>query len=217
MSQQASFPKNYKKELEEEVSVEILKQKCEEFERIEGRAAFYDIAMQIVDKFPLQACIIILATWNMGRFRFVVKSRQNLIELKNAIEKCKPLFEKIKYENFQNVNFDSIKDIVVEIYSTLSKIKGVEYTGASKIMHLFNPNLFVMWDSYIRNYYGFKGDAQSYINFQKLMQKKFGTIKWNETGKTLAKAIDEYNYITITFPQLEKQREKRHRKVKGLK
>jgi hypothetical protein len=216
MSQQASFPKNYKKELEEEVSVEILKQKCEEFKRIERGDAFYDMAMQIVDKFPLQACIIILATWNIRRFRFVVKSRQNLIKLKNAIDKCKPLFEKIKYENFQNVNFDSIKDTVAEIYSTLSKIKGVEYTGASKIMHLFNPNLFVMWDSYIRNYYRFKGDAQSYINFQKRMQKKFGTIKWNETGKTLAKAIDEYNYITITFPQLEKQR-KRHSKVKGLK
>jgi hypothetical protein len=215
MSQQASFPKNFKKELEEEVSVEILKQKCEEFKRIERGDAFYDMAMQIVDKFPLQACIIILATWNMGRFRFV-KSRQNLIKLKNAIEKCKPLFEKIKHENFQNVNFDSIKDIVAEIYSTLSKIKGVEYTGASKIMHLFNPNLFVMWDSYIRNYYRFKGDAQSYINFQKLMQKKFGTIKWNETGKTLAKAIDEYNYITITFPQLKKQRERRS-KGKRLK
>ena len=49
------------------------------------------------------------------------------------------------------------------------------------------------------------------------MQKKFGAIKWNETGKTLAKAIDEYNYITITFPRLEKQRKKRHSKVKGLK
>jgi hypothetical protein len=74
-----------------------------------------------------------------------------------------------------------------------------------------------MWDSYIRNYYRFKGDAQSYINFLKLMQKKFKAIKWNETGKTLAKAIDEYNYITITFPRLEKQRKKRHSKVKGLK
>jgi hypothetical protein len=73
-----------------------------------------------------------------------------------------------------------------------------------------------MRDSYIRNYYRFKDDAQSYINFLKLMQKKFGVIKWNETGKTLAKAIDEYNYITITFPQLKKQR-KRHSKVKRLK
>jgi len=218
MPQQASFPKKViKRELAEKVPMKILKQKCKEFKKFERGADFYDMAMQIVDKFPLQACIIILATWNMGRFRFVVKNRQNLIKLKNAIEKCKPLFEKIKHENFQNVNFDSIKDTVAEIYSTLSKIKGVEYTGASKIMHLFNPNLFVMWDSYIRNYYRFKGDAQSYINFQKLMQKKFGTIKWNKTGKTLAKAIDEYNYITITFPQLEKQRKKRHRKVKGLK
>jgi hypothetical protein len=196
--------------------MKILKQKCKEFKRIERGADFYDMAMQIVDKFPLQACIIILATWNIRRFRFVVKNCQSLIELKNAIDKCKPLFEKIKYENFQNVNFDSIKDTVAEIYSTLSKIKGVEYTGASKIMHLFNPNLFVMWDSYIRNYYRFKDDAQSYINFQKLMQKKFGAIKWNETGKTLAKVIDEYNYITITFPRLKKQKE-RQSKGKRLK
>jgi hypothetical protein len=191
------------------ITAEILKQKCEEFKRTEGRASFYDIAMQIVDKYPLQACIIILATWNMGRFRFMVGDSKNLVDLKNAIEKCKLLFEKIRNEDFQHANFDEIKDIIGDIYSTLSKVKGVEYTGASKVMHLFNPNLFVMWDGYIRNKYRFKNDVQSYINFQKRMQEKFRGIEWKETDKTLAKAVDEYNYVTITLPQLEKQRKRK--------
>lgn len=55
-----------------EVNIEILKQKCEEFKRVEGRASFFDIAEEIVDEYPLQASIIVLATWNVGRFRFMV-------------------------------------------------------------------------------------------------------------------------------------------------
>jgi len=36
------------------------------------------------------------------------------------------------------------------IYDSLSKIKVIEYTGAPKLMHLKNPDVFVMWDNYIR-------------------------------------------------------------------
>lgn len=49
-----------------EVNAEILKQKCEEFRKVEGRASFYDIAMEIVDEHPLQASIIILAFYFLG-------------------------------------------------------------------------------------------------------------------------------------------------------
>lgn len=79
-----------------EVNAKILKQKCEEFEKVEGRAGFYDIVMDIVDSHHLQASIIILATWNVGRFRFMVSDSRNLVDLKNALEYCKPLFEKIR-------------------------------------------------------------------------------------------------------------------------
>jgi hypothetical protein len=45
------------------INVKILKQKCEEFKKIEDRASFYDIAGEISKDHPIQAAIIILATW----------------------------------------------------------------------------------------------------------------------------------------------------------
>lgn len=40
---------------------------------------------------------------------------------------------------------------------------------------------------------------EAYLLFLKDMQEKFGDIKFEEhTNLTFAKAIDEYNYMTIT-------------------
>jgi hypothetical protein len=178
-----------------------LKQKCEEFKKSEGRASFFEIAMEIASEHPLQASIIILATWNTARFRFMASDKQNITHLKNAIEESRPLFETIKDKDFQSVNFDEIKGIVKKIYDIFSAVKGVEYTGASKIMHLFNKKLFVMWDSYIREEYGYGTSAVDFLNFQKDIQGKFRGIEWDEPNKTLAKAIDEFNYVTITIPK----------------
>jgi hypothetical protein len=75
---------------------------------------------------------------------------KNLMDLNEALDKCRPLFEQLREERFQTANFDEIGEIVKQIYSILSKVKGVEYTGVSKLMHLFCPNLFVMWDGFIR-------------------------------------------------------------------
>lgn len=71
----------------------------------------------------------------------------------------------LKKLDFRNADFNEIKEIVEKIFNSLSKVKGVEYTGASKIMHLFNKNLFVMWDGYIRKRYGYEKDAKSYLDF----------------------------------------------------
>jgi len=192
------------------VNIEILKQKCEEYKAIEGRASFYDVALEIVNTYPLQASIIILAVWNTGRFRFMASDSQNLIDLKKAMEECEPLFEKVKGKDFKTVNFDEIEDTVKQIYSTFSKVMGVEYTGTSKVMHLINRNLFVMWDTDIRREYGFYiDDENDYFDFLKKMQEKFRDIEWNEPSKTLTKAIDEYNQVTITIPKKQKRGKKR--------
>jgi len=73
-------------------------------------------------------------------------------------------------------------------------------------MHLKIPQVFVMWDGYIRSYYGFKnGDAEDYFNFLKKMQSKFPDVK-EMFGRTIPKLIDEHNYKTITKPALEKKK-----------
>ena len=195
----------------DKISLENLKEKCGKFREMEGRASFYDIATEIAGNYPLQAAIIILATWNIGRFRFFLPDPKNLGDLIDTLEKDKPLFERIKDRKFQTVNFDEIGDVIKQIYSSLSSIKGVEYTGASKVMHLVNKHLFVMWDDEIRKGYKEKygipkgNSREDFLDFQKLMQKLFGKVKWDESNRTLPKAIDEYNYVTFTLPKIKKK------------
>lgn len=194
---------------------ETLRKACEEYKKQEGRASFYDVALEIVDDHPLQASIIILAVWNINRFRFMASDTENLVDLKKAIEECKPFFDKLKGRNFKTVNFDEIKDTVELIYSTLSKVYGVEYTGASKVMHLLNRDLFVMWDTDTREEYGFYvADSTDYFNFLKKMQEKFKDIEWDMPNKTFAKAVDEYNQVTITIPKMQKRgKRKKKRRI----
>lgn len=190
------------------MDIETLKQKCKEYEIHEGRASFYNIALEIVEDHPLQASIIILATWNVSRFRFMVSNSQNLANLIDALKICQPLFESLKGNDFQRVDYDAIRPLITQIYSTFSAVKGVEYTGASKIMHILNTKLFVMWDGSIRNEYGYNETSNGYVDFLKHMQGMFKNIAWDVPDKTLAKTVDEYNYVTISVPELEKRRKK---------
>jgi len=196
-----------KKEIREKIDEETLRKTCERFKEIEGIASYYDVALEIVDTYPLQASIIILAVWNTPRFRYMASDTQNLFELQKAIKDCEPFFGMVKGRNLK-AGFDEIGDTVRKIYSTLSKVKGVEYTGASKVMHLLNRELFVMWDTYIRDDLGYGTTDEDYLNFLKEMHKRFQNLEWSMPNKTLAKAIDEYNQVTITFPIREKEKRK---------
>ncbi|MBI4181311.1 MAG: hypothetical protein HY528_05205 [Chloroflexi bacterium] len=88
-------------------------------------------------------------------------------------------------------------------------------TVASKVLHLLNPNLFVMWDMGIS---GNLSGAVGYLKFLKKMQveaeeasQDFQMLGYPGTPaqfiasnlgarytKTLAKLIDEYNWVTVT-------------------
>lgn len=187
---------------------ETLKKVCDKFRKVEGPASFYDVALEIVDAHPLQASIIILAVWNSGRYRFAASDIHNLVDLQRAIKESGHLFKKIERKDFKTVDFDEIGDTVKEIYSMLSKVKGVEYTGASKVMHLLNRELFVMWDKYVRDEYVPDTTSEDYLKFLKEMQEKFKDVTCSMSNRTFAKAIDEYNQVTITFPKREKEKQK---------
>jgi len=54
-----------------------------------------------------------------------------------------------------------------------------------------NRKLFVMWDDHIRKGYKIRSNnAENYYEFLCKMQKEFGSVEWNNSLKTLAKAID---------------------------
>jgi len=94
---------------------EMLRQTCKGHKRLEGRASFYDVAVEIADSNPLQSSIIILAVWNTARFRFMMSDSQNLIDLQKTTKECEPLFKKSKGKHLKTADFDEIQEIVKQI------------------------------------------------------------------------------------------------------
>lgn len=203
-----------------------------EFDIREGRTSFFSLASNLMSEgYKIEAYLLILTTWNFANFRYAVKDF-NVESFTRIVHDLNVYFDSLKNETFESIDLDKYRYEITKIYQTLSAIKGIAFTGAPKLMHLNNPKIFVMWDGYIRGekpmkYYKqldvFKSggwifkrygtDSDSYIQFLKDMQSQFAHIKLYNTEKSLAKAIDEFNYVTITLPiqDLEKKNQKQKR------
>jgi hypothetical protein len=199
------------------IDIQIFTNSTDNYSQREGRTNFFTLAKNLIDSgFETEGLLIILTTWNFAIFRYAVK-KFDIDNFKKTLETLKPYFNRFNGQNFRTIKLDNFKENLKIIYESLSKIKGIEYTGAPKLMHLKNPDVFVMWDSYIRGeksrkYYEqldmFKNgtfefkkytkDFDGYFDFLNDMQVKFKHL--NFTGqKSLAKAIDEFNYVNITL------------------
>ena len=179
------------------------------FEKLEKRGSFYPMFLNLIEKgFRVEAFLFILSTWNFASFRYAMKEF-DVNDFKNTIKQLDPHFNKFRNKDFKKINLDDYKKDIIYIFNILSKIKGIQATGSSKLIHLTVPSVFVMWDGYIRKHYNFKnGNAEDYFNFLKKMQKEFSNTKFLNKDRTFAKAIDQYNYVKITLPQLESKKRK---------
>lgn len=191
----------------------LIKKKLKTFNEKELRCDFYPMFLNLMDKgCQIEAYMFILSTWNFARFRYAMK-KFNLGSFHDKIKQLEPLFKKMQHEDFAAIDFDRYAIEIKTIFKTLARIKGIEITGAPKLMHLKLPKVFVMWDSYIRKALGYKkGSAYDYICFLKEMQKKFCNCN-APSNKTLAKAIDEYNFDKYSAPAL---RDKKHKVINSL-
>lgn len=144
-----------------------------------------------------EAYALLLATWNFARMRLVI-TKLDSKTLSDLINETELLYKNLNELFFIQVDFYNLKlsNNIKEIYAKFRNIKGIEQTGASKLMALRKPVLFVMWDTKIRKYYKInnKGTPEDYLNYLKILQKEFKHIKWDRIDKPFAKAIDEYNY-----------------------
>jgi len=181
--------------------------KIEIFQKIEdARDQLWDRARLLIEKgFEIEAYILILATWNFARFRYFMKIF-DLHRFHGVIEEISPIFKKLEGKRFERVDFTD-KTLISDIKHIYTRLKQIaEQTGATKIMALKNPRLFVMWDTEIRKIYKIDnmGSADDYIQFLITMRNEFAGIKMNSVTRPLAKAIDEYNYVIA-----DKNRERR--------
>lgn len=147
-----------------------------------------------------------LSTWNFAYFRY------HLLDF--DFEKFKTVLEDLEssyFRLFRDKDFESVDlrdeqtvKAIKEIYKQLSDLKEIRYTGATKVMHLINPKVFMMWDAgIIKEYKKDKSEGkinekpEGYVNFMRLMQRlwKENKFKGINLGKnTIPRAIDSYNW-----------------------
>ncbi len=179
------------------ITQEEFEEKVHRFKELEdARGQIYDLAMRLINHgFELEAYLLILSTWNFAGFRYVLKEF-DIDKFKKTIIDTNPAFRRLENEKFETADLDKLKEDISFIYNKLNSI--VKQTGATKIMHFKNPNLFIMWDTNIRKKWKIPQThttAEDYIEFLRKMQKNFLHIKWdNNNGMSLARAIDAYNF-----------------------
>ena len=101
-------------------------------------------------------------------------------------------------------------------FEGLKNIKHIGATISSKILSLYRPELFMIWDKAICEFYGFANNGVGYARFMLLMRdfaielrrrhgnKKQSLEDFLSAGERvnwippIAKYLDEYNWITIT-------------------
>jgi hypothetical protein len=97
-----------------------------------------------------------LSDWNTT----IVRANKSLYSEKfKEVAENDPLNEILtKYKSIELVNIkfaDDTPNDIIFIYDTLDYILGP--TSASKVLHMYNPNLFPIWDDYMRkNFFHFK-------------------------------------------------------------
>lgn len=155
----------------------------------------------------LQAIFLTLATWNFAYFRYHMRDF-DLYRFKKMLENLDfSFFKNTKFVN-TDLNNEKISTPILNIYKELSEFEGIKYVGASKIMHLMCPDLFVMWDTKIRNHYGretrrkINTRPEGYLEFLRLMKEEYqkgkfdGFISRNK-NVTVPRAIDLWNIENI--------------------
>ena len=136
-----------------------------------------------------------------------------------ALSEIEPDLKGLCGKTILNVGLDDeTRELIGRNFEKLARCnqkKHNEATGASKILHIINPDLFVMWDRRIVKHYGC-GEWIPYTNYlnkmQQLAKQAVAEVMDNEkdhscetaiaslTGgkRTLAKALDEYNFMKYT-------------------
>ncbi|MPL58780.1 hypothetical protein SDC9_04322 [bioreactor metagenome] len=197
------------------------------FQKVEGRSDFFALAENICKDHLIEAVIIILGTWNFAVFRYHLQ-KFDIKKTSKTLGNVQDILRPLKGKTIQSVDLEKHRAVIISAFNSLSAIKGIEFTGASKVLHLLNKDLFVMWDGYIRGekskrYYReiktdiskYGKDGDSYLAFLKDMQIKYQEVQW-QGEMTLARAIDAYNYVNVTI-EIQKIEKRESEKKKAEK
>lgn len=176
---------------------------------------------------------IMLTFLNKWKCR-IPNTSETILQIKAALVNNNKIFEGLKDKKLKDIDFDAeikvdmridkLKEIIIELFDSISNRnvgkRTLGATATSKMMHIINPELFVMWDDSIRFNYGFAENGQGYFKFLKDMQelrkellKDYSKVSNVDIGKAeesickqchnddrvFEKIIDEFNYTKFTL------------------
>ena len=150
------------------------------------------------------------------------RMRVNFLDVQRALFEIDCDLKKLRGRKILDVCLDetiegeSIRFLIKRCFVALEVCGGgSSIVGASKILHVVNPDLFVMWDTAIIEKYGC-GEYILYTDFLRKMQvlakqavcevmeqeeshsRETAIASLTGCKRTLAKALDEYNFMKYT-------------------
>jgi hypothetical protein len=215
---------------------ELFTNTINKFGKTEPRAEFMKIAREMFERDKkTEAALLLLSTWNYKNFKNSLKNF-NYDNFEFVLKCLEVDLDNFTSKKFEDINLLMERTKIINIFNRVCDISIVnpdsEYgsigpTGAAKILYLYRPNQFIMWDSHIRGedsddkyqklknidfykpifingkYPTFESDGYGYFSFLYEMQKLFHSSKYEkiarESNKSMAKAIDEFNFINISL------------------
>lgn len=216
------------------ISKDYFNEKVKAFNSRDGGQDFYTRSKHLYNKgYRTEGLLLLLSTWNFAGFRYAIK-QFSIDDFSKSIDALKKPLESIGDVNLGSIDLYKHREAIKKIYGDLSQIDGVKYTGASKIMHLMKPELFVMWDGFIRGavakrYYDdlelfknklikfkkYSTKPDGYFDFLSDTQENFAHL--NLKPHIFTKSIDEFNYVEISLPILKKKKQEKDLKKQQKK
>ncbi len=191
-----------------------LERGCKAFRKRAPRDAMYKIATFLTRHFwrrpadMADSLGVLLLTWNNAFYRY---GSFDFAKLEKCIAKNLPRLEKYRARNILDCTAHDdkhVKALFNDLLSALAIAEGKRAgqkspVAAVKALHLLAPDFFPLWDMEIARAYGCKYDAnpaEQYLCFLKITQAaclRLQAVRL-QPGKSLLKALDEYNYAKFT-------------------
>lgn len=160
--------------------------------------AYFELIRPITDPWKnIDDIIDFVRRWNKR-----VPIGRNKESIKKTILNLKPKLIQFQSLGLESFEFNEKNETsLFFVFDVLSKT-ALKTVGTTKLLHGLYPNLFVMWDKGICKKYGCYENAAGYVIFLKLMQELAQSLLrekdkeslTQETGVTIPKLIDEYNW-----------------------
>jgi len=198
---------------------------CQLFVEEEQRDAVYMAALSYRLTHDSQNDMILsmkalLASWNWRLLMANPHLRHSLEnDVRNAVSETNDIIQELQAERLGRTAIDQQLDRIAKAFKAFADRHSIGTTGASKALHVINPNLFVMWDNTIKtNYHRLHDDygvryspiGECYAKFLKNCNEIAGALRENEIEqltvqhpsfktfgfrKSLPKMIDECNFV----------------------